>query len=133
MCEAKLIRKWVRVDDSGRLSEIDLVRLRREATVLSELLLSLNDDPYDLAGCCTPFLRGVMEGDLQLLVERAPLAITRMEDAGVVLPEGFIDAYCAFFMTAQGYRFDFDKIEPGDGDDGAGVWVDFEVERDGPG
>ena len=116
------------LDDRGALSEIDAVRLRREAVVLSELLSSLNDDPYDLIGSCVPFISAALERVPCFPVRSAPLAITRMEDAGVVFPEGFIAAYCAFFLTAQGYRFDDDKVERrGDGD---GVWVCFELEND---
>lgn len=119
------MKTWIKLNHRGALSEVDPVRLFREGETLRQVLKGLQEDTYDLSGRCLPVLKEVLEESLNLPLESAPLPITRMEDAGVVFPEGFIDAYCAFFMTAQGYRYDQDKVERNDRGE-EGVWVEFE-------
>lgn len=119
--------KFVRLNARGSLTEIDKNRLKREARALASILADLESDPNDLAGTLMPLLTEAIANTLSLPVERAPLPITHMEDAGVIFPQGFLEAYCGFFLTAQGYRYDYDRIEHRD--DGDWVWVEMEGDQ----
>lgn len=124
MAEGSVTGKWVRLNERGALCEIDRVRLGKTGVALSGVLSQLDDDPLGLAKACSPYLNGALDGSVVFPIDHSPLPILRMQDAGVVFPEGFIEAYSAFFVTAQGVLYDYQTQEQRE--DGVWVWVEFE-------
>ena len=127
MTEQTVTNRWVKLDERGALCEIDRVRLGKAGVALSKVLDQLDDDPLGLGKACAPYLKGAVNGDVVFPIDHSPLPILRMQDSGVVFPEGFIEAYSAFFVAAQGLLYDHETQQQRE--DGVWVWVTFEEGR----
>ena len=119
-----MMKKLVKLDNRGYLTEIDVNKLKKLAKELIIFIDSLNDEERNLVKSCIPYCNGAINGSMAFPVKEKPINIPKIEDCGVNFPNGFLKKYDDFFWVACGFISDWKSIKEIEGD--RWVLIDFE-------
>lgn len=128
-----MISKLVKLNsETGDFTEVDTIRLRREALILKQFLeteLDRSVDQYQIYKQVMPLVEAALSGQLKLPFPYSdwPLKYPSRED---LLPRNFTDLYSPFKLTASGAPFEELKTQIINGEKFA--MMEFEQEGDYP-
>lgn len=121
--------RLVELDSKTKLSKVvDKKRLHHETEQLRNLLLTLtkDTDTLRLREKLLPICEGILDGKIEspLYSNDLPVKITRVFDSGEDFPDGFLEIYATFSITATGGRVDYDRCFVQDGK--LWAWMEFD-------